>query len=185
MVHPVFHILPHTKTKLKMNLVKAPAAIRDALLCALNAGANLPEPQMGSNLEKAAEKLDVCRREDLEARSPSDNLIYLQALLLMGLANDCSGPKQVEQSFWIIQAFKVAVFLKLHSSRGLVHLAGTELDTDEKLGRRAWLVLFVMDRWHASGTAEPFVMHESIAELYLDDGLLLGNIGFRLARTLP
>ncbi len=165
-----------------MSLVKASTTVRDALLCVLNAGANLPEPQMGSNLKKAAEQLVACQLEDLQARSTSDNLIYLQALLLMGLASDSSGPFQVQQSLWINLAFGVSVFLKLHCNHRVVHVVGSELDSNEKLGRRAWLVLFMMDRWHASGTAGPFVIREKMAEIYEEDGGLLGNTGIRLAR---
>ncbi len=181
-VHPVFPILPHNKVQLSMNLVKAPAIVRSALLYTLNAGANLSEAHVGSSLKKAAEQLMALQLEDFRARSTSDNLIHLQALLLMSLATDSSGPVHMHQSPWIGLALNVAVFLKFHSNRPVDHVAGSDGDTIEKLGRRAWLILFILDRWHASGMGDPFVLSEKITELHPEDGALLGNIGYCLAR---
>ncbi len=134
------------------------------------------------NAKKVSEQLVTLQLGDLTTRSISDNLLYLQALLLMGLANSSSGPIQAQQSSWINLALSVSTFLKLYSHNPHEHVVGSDIDTNENVGRRAWLVLVVMDRWNAAGTRLPLLIADGQAKMYRGDGVLLGNIGFQFAR---
>ena len=137
---------------------------------------------MGSNAKKVSELLVTLQLGDLVTRSISDNLLYLQALLLMVLANSSIGPIQAQQSSWINVALSVSTFLKLHSHKPYENVVGCDIDTNENLGRRAWLVLVVMDRWNAAGTGLPLLIADGQAKMYRGDGVLLGNIGLQFAR---
>ena len=182
MIHPILPILPNSKAKLRFNLVKTPATMRDTLIYALNSAAPSPDSKVGSNMKKAAEHLVALQLEDLAARPVSDNLVYLQALLLMSLAHSASGPTQARGSSWINLAFDVATFLNLHLNHRCVHVAGSDIDTTEKLCRRAWIAFIVMDRWHAAGTGVPQLTSDNQSVLHQEDTALLSNTGFRFAR---
>ena len=164
------------------NIAKTPATMRDTLIYALNAAAPAPGSDVASSIKKAAELLVAVQLEDLTARPISDNLVYLQALLLMSLAHSASGPKQAKQSSWINLAFNVATFLKLHLNYRCVHVIGSNIDTKEKLCRRAWLAFVVIDRWHAAGTGVPQLTGDSQAVLHQEDTVLLSDTSFRFAR---
>ena len=183
MIHPIFPLLPQVKTKLKMNLADTHVSICEALLSAVNAVVRVPESTLGSNVKKAAEQLVALQLGGPAIWSTSDNLLYLQALLLMGFANSSSGPIQAQQSSWLNLALSVATTLKLHiNHHPIEHLANSDPDTYEKLSRRAWLVLVIMDRWHASGTGASLLIVDYGAKLYPEDNALLGPISHRFTR---
>ena len=184
-MHPVLPILPSTKAKMRFNLTKVPTAMRDGLIYALNAAAPAADSSVGSSIKKAAEQLAAVQLEDLGNRSVSENLVYLQALLLMSLASSASGPTKAPQSAWFNQALNVAISLGLHLNHPHEHVAGSDLDTNGKLCRRAWLAFVVMDRWHAAGLGVPQLTNDSQAKLYPQDTELLGDVGTRFARKYP
>ena len=170
---------------LTRNLANAHATIREALLGALNVFVRISDQTTGPNFKLMGEKLMVLQLEDLRARSTDDNLIHLQALLFMALTTDSSGPVHLQQSPWIDLALKVAIFLKLQLNGPCTHVAGSDPDTYDKLSRRAWLILVVIDRWHASSITCRHLTDEDNSALFPEDKDLLGVTGYRFARRYP
>lgn len=76
----------------------------------------------------------------------------------------------------------VAYSMKLHLCKPFDELAENDPDSDEKLGRRIWWSLVIMDRWHASSTASPSLIPDSSVVVYPEDQALLGDDLYHLAR---
>ncbi|CAD0047350.1 unnamed protein product [Aureobasidium pullulans] len=55
-------------------------------------------------------------------------------------------------------------------------------DSEERLARRVWWVLFILDRWHASSTSDLLKLPENSVVLLPEDQILLGESTYHLAR---
>ena len=181
LIHPILPILP-CKDRLKLNLSKAPRVISNALNSTLKALVRLPTSDMNSDLKGATEQVMALRNEDFTTRPTSDQLLYLQALLLMSLATDCHDPIYQSQSEWLQAIFDTFQNLNLPSDGPCEHIVGSDPDTDTKLCRRAWVVLMIMDRWQAQSNYSNHVTRASNVTLYDQDLVLLGNDVYYFAR---
>merc|ERR1712225_157642 len=86
------------------------------------------------------------------------------------------------RSVWLGGAVGVSYSMKLHLHKPFDKLTENDPDTDEKLGRRLWWSLVIMDRWHASSTAGPSLIPDSSVVVYPEDQALLGDDLYQLAR---
>jgi hypothetical protein len=118
------------------------------------------------------------------------NLVYLHTLVLMVLEADNHGPATMRgqlgpsRAEWLGRAIGMAYFMKLHAQRQNVEgrWGDGDPDSDEKLARRAWWILMILDRWHACSTSSPLLIPEANCSLLPEDQLVLGESGYHLAR---
>lgn len=109
-------------------------------------------------------------------------------MILMGLEADNHGPATMRgqlgppRAAWLGAAVGLAYNLKLHNRRSREQSANGDPDSDEKLGRRAWVVLVILDRWHAISTSSPLFIPDSSVVFVPEDQNLLGLAPFHIAR---
>ena len=133
----------------------------------------------------------ACQAENAATRSLSTNIVYLQAIILMALYTELSGPAytRMQQGMpgagWLGLAVGLAYFLKLHVNRSYTNLGGGDPDSSEKLCRRTWWTLVTLDRWHASSTSSPVFIPDTSTVLVPEDKIVLGESAYHLARTYP
>lgn len=157
--------------------------MREVVLAALQTLAKpassdaVTHPRVVQHCTKATEILMALQFEDAAMRSPTDNLVYLEALILMALATDVNNPSAFQPPVWYGLAVSMSTFLGLHLKQPYQH---GEPNADEKLARRAWLVLMIIDRWHGGGTLSPLLVVD--VTLFREDNVLLGDTGYHFAR---
>lgn len=194
MIHPTFPLLPHSKERLHQRLVNCSIAVREAFLEALystvrtNPASALRANSPVANTKRVCELMVASQFENPAVRTMPTNLLYLQTMILMGLEVDNHGPATMRgqlgppRAAWLGAAVGLAYNLKLHSSRCREQFATGDSDSDEKLGRRAWVVLIVLDRWHAISTSSPLFIPDSSVVFMPEDQKLLGLAPFHIAR---
>lgn len=140
-------------------------------------------------MKRAAELLASYPFENPSSHTTSTNLVYLQTLLLMALESDNHGPATIRgqagpsRSEWLGRAAGVAGQLEINLARPRERFATEgDPDSEERLSRRVWWVLFILDRWHASSTADLLKLPENSVVLLPEDQILLGESTYHLAR---
>jgi hypothetical protein len=112
------------------------------------------------------------------------NLVYLQVMLLMAIEADNRDPARGQvgfpQSFWLGSAVGLAYSMKLHIQKP--QQSDNDPDAEERLARRIWWSLVIMDRWHAASTASPLMIPDTSVVVSQDDQGLLGESLYHLAR---
>lgn len=184
LIHATHPLLADTKLQVLLNLDKViDAVVRDAFFASLQVLVKSITPGSTSQQQdlRAAELLMSLNFKDAATRTATDNLVYLQAILLMALATDMSGPAISQQPIWYNLAGIMADFLGLGNGPPYKQNADPEIEYS-KLARRAWLVFITLDRWHASGTLSRSIMPEDVTLFPHDDHTLLGDNGFHLLR---
>lgn len=184
LIHATHPLLADTKLQVLLNLDKViDAVVRDAFFASLQVLVKSISP--GSTFQqqddRAAELLISLNFKDAANRTTTDNLVYLQAIILMALATDMSRPAISQQPIWYNLAGIMADFLGLGVGPPYKQTADPELEYS-KLARRAWLVFITLDRWNASGTLSRSIMPEDVILFPHDDHALLGGNGFHLLR---
>lgn len=183
-VHATHPLLADTKLQVLLNLDKViDSVVRDAFFASLQVLVKSISP--GSTFQqqevRAAELLISLSFKDAATRTSTDNIVYLQAIILMAMATDTSGPAISQQPIWYSLACIMADFLGLSVGPPYKQNADPEIEYS-KLARRAWLVFITLDRWHASGTLSRSIMPEDVTLFPHDDHALLGGNGFHLLR---
>lgn len=184
LIHVTHPLLADTKLQVLLNLDKViDAVVRDAFFASLQVMVKSTSPGSTSQQQdvRAAELLMSLNFKDAATRTATDNLVYLQAILLMALATDMSGPVISQQPIWYNLAGIMADFLGLGVGPPYKQNADPEIEYS-KLARRAWLVFVTLDRWHASGTLSRSIIPEDVTLFPHDDHTLLGGNGFHLLR---
>ncbi len=184
LIHATHPLLPDTKLQVVLNLDKvSDGLVRDAFSAALQALVKSVTPGSASHQQgfRASQLLMALNFKDAATRSPLDNLVYLQAILLMALTADMSVPAISQQPVWYSLAGIMSDFLCLGAGQPYKHNVDAEIDFS-RLARRAWIVFITLDRWHASSTLNRLVVAEDVTLLPQDDHMLLGGAGFHLAR---
>jgi len=130
----------------------------------------------------AAQLLYRAQLEDTQQGSSYKQFVYLQISLLLAIEAGNRAPCGFKgQSVWLGSAVGLAYELKLHeynSSRT------DDPDTDERLGRRIWWALVLLDRWHASSMSTPLLIPDSSVVLMPEDRSILGESLYHLTRKL-
>jgi len=123
--------------------------------------------------------------EGSTSRSFATNISYLQILLLLAIEagnrapSVARGQAALSQSVWHGSAVGLAYEMKLHELK--VPLTD-DLDSDERVGRRIWWSLVIMDRWHASSISTPLLISDDALVLMPEDQSLLGESSYHLTR---
>src|SRR5262249_18070552 len=132
-----------------------------------------PAPHAGphdfQSTRKAVELIGGSQFESAATRTTATNLVYLHTLILMVLEADNHGPATMRgqlgapRAEWLGRAVGVAFFMKLHTQRQSVEgrWGDGDADSDEKLARRTWWILMILDRWHACSTSSPLLIPDT------------------------
>lgn len=195
-VHETFPMLPHGKSVLRVRLGRCSTNAREAFLGALGLlaatiSASVAARQSASYtvnaIKKASDLLAVAQFEGHGSRDKTTNLVYLQTMILMVIQADKRGPSTDDgqvgpaRSMWLEAAIGLANALRVNlvGSRDL--FAGEDLDSDDCLGRRAWYVMFMLDRWQAISVMTPLMISETAFAAIPEDRALLGEMAFHMA----
>jgi hypothetical protein len=107
----------------------------------------------------------------------------------MALESDNHGPATIRgqagpsRAEWLGRAAGVAGQLEINVIRNSSQsIVDGDRDSEERLARRVWWVLFILDRWHASSTADLLKLPENSVVLLPEDQMLLGESTYHLAR---
>ncbi|KAH8816177.1 hypothetical protein F5884DRAFT_212493 [Xylogone sp. PMI_703] len=191
-IHPTYPLLPQSGARLSAKLSSCSNALRFAFLEALHAAVrsfpsvSVPpsDPQM---VKKAMQFILAAQYESSTSRSASTNLIYLQAMMLLAIEADNSaaalhGESSSSRSVLLGAAVGLAYSIKLHLHKQPDKLSENDPDSDEKLSRRVWWSLVIMDRWHAASTGTPLLIPDSSVVTYPEDQNILGDAIYNIAR---
>ncbi|KAI5270366.1 hypothetical protein E4T47_06209 [Aureobasidium subglaciale] len=197
-IHQTFPLLPHSKHRLRMRLSECPVTLREAFLTVLECTMRTfpsfsstlrPQHTYAPMMKRAAELLAGYPFENPATHNSGTNLVYLQTLLLMALESDNHGPATVRgqagpsRAEWLGRAAGVAGQLEINLVRPRERFATEgDPDSEERLSRRVWWVLFILDRWHASSTSDLLKLPENSVVLLPEDQILLGESTYHLAR---
>ncbi|KAF2223454.1 hypothetical protein BDZ85DRAFT_295723 [Elsinoe ampelina] len=195
-IHQTFPLLPHSKNNLRIRLSACPPGLREAFVTVLGCmmrtfpSSSLRATQSyASNMKRAAELIAGYPFDNPASHTPGTNLVYLQTLLLMALESDNHGPANMRgqggpsRAEWLGRAAGVAGQLEINLIRPRESFATEgDPDSEERLARRVWWVLFILDRWHASSTADLLKLPENSVVLLPEDQILLGESTYHLAR---
>ncbi|KAK3047301.1 Glucose-responsive transcription factor [Extremus antarcticus] len=196
-IHQTFPLLPNSKHRLRQRLGECPASLREAFLAALDCLMRTfptttlePNANYAQAIKKAAELLAKYPFDNPSSHTNATNLVYLQTLLLMALECDNHGPATIRgeagpsRAEWLGRAAGVAGQLEINVIRtgASQTLLDGDRDSEERLARRIWWVLFILDRWHASSTADLLKLPENSVVLLPEDQILLGESTYHLAR---
>jgi hypothetical protein len=179
-IHPTLPFLPHNKNRLNTRLNNCPPILRDAFLEALyttvrSFSSNTPQYSEPQSSRKAASMIAAAQFDNPSARSISNNLIYLQAMILMAIEADHYGPPAMRshsgpsQSVWLGSAIGLAYSMRLHVPKQKEISSDGDADSDERLARRCWLVLVTLDKFHASSTSSPGLIPDASVVILADD----------------
>ncbi|MCJ1469550.1 Glucose-responsive transcription factor [Pseudocyphellaria aurata] len=188
LIHATHPLLPDSKAELHLHLVKTSGPVREAFLAAFQTLVKPVASTSGSDLQnvqvssKAVRLLSALQFEDATSRSFSDNLVFVQAILLMVLTTDMDVIASSQPPIWYNMANCMSSFLALSARQPYKNNTDPEIAELEKLARRAWLLLITLDRWHAASTSYSLVTPPEDAILLRQDNALLGDVGFHFAR---
>lgn len=168
--------------------------MREAFLTALEAFVRsspstrlAPSPDVRRHTRRAAELIANSQYDNPATRNSSVHLVYIQALILMALESDNHGPATMRgqvgppRAEWLGRAIGMATHLRLNIPRSRDRFSQEDADADDKLGRRIWWILFILDRWHASSTSCLQQLADSSSSLLPEDQILLGESTYHLA----
>jgi len=195
-IHQTFPLLPNSKNSLRQRLADCPVSLRDAFLAALECLMRTfptttlaPNPSYPQVLKKAAELLARYPFDNPSGHTGANKLVYLQTLLIMALESDNHGPASIKgqagpsRAEWLGRAAGVAGQLEINVIRkASTSILEGDRDSEERLARRVWWILFILDRWHASSAADLLKLPENSVVLLPEDQILLGESTYHLAR---
>ena len=165
-------------------LEKIPHAVRTALLHARDLAVTYCTSPLKSEalLARTTSELAALKAEGPLVRTRDANFAYLQTLFFMAIVTENSGPVQNRNTSWIAEAVSIATYLNLHQSHAFDMGDTADEDSSQKVARRVWLSLIVLDRFHASSTASPLLVAEDSARLVASDEDILGHEAYNLVR---
>lgn len=107
-------------------------------------------------------------------------------MLLMAIEADNRDPARGQagfpHSFWLGSAVGLAYSMKLHIHKAANQQSENDPDSEEKLARRIWWSLVIIDRWHAASTSSPLMIPDTSVVVFPEDQVLLGDNLYHLAR---
>ena len=179
----MFPLLPHTTAGIQHIVQKVPAGVCEAFFGALDAAiAACTRPNAEESMKSASDQLKYIQADSQYTETLLGKLVYLQALILMIIATDNIGPSYKHKTSWISLAVDAAEEMKLHHTSRPNGSDERDPYTRGDLGRRAWLILFVLDRWHALGKPGRLHISEDHCKLNDFDHDLVGEIPYHLIR---
>ena len=184
-MHIYFPILPDSKSEVNSILEGVQKPINDAFMAAVNAAIQISTSTPDARLlENASKLLNVLVTQDPKSRNKLENLIALQTCLFMILARESSGPGINESILTYGFAYAIAIHLNLHLHEGVEAQDAQDTVAVKTHGRRAWLVLIMLDRWHAASMVTPLSVLDDNVLLQSSDRKLLGEAAYNLIRKI-
>ena len=137
--------------------------------------------QQPPSAQRASSLVINAQYESTTAPSTASDLIYLQAMILMAIEAENHGPQAIRsQRFsWLGSAIGLAYSMKIHIPK---KQDSSDQDSDDKLARRAWLSLVVLDKFYASSTSTPGSIPDSSVVLLPEDLRFFGEATYNLTR---
>ncbi|WBW75016.1 DNA-binding transcription factor [Schizosaccharomyces osmophilus] len=191
LIHSTLPILHHSKTRLKIELEKAPKFLRSCCLHAIYSLVNRPPfSSLGSIFHKNPLKaVGLLNLICTNVQNFSNRILHLQTMVLLAVESDQRGPTTITgrnglpQSMWHGAAVGLACNMRLHiQSHVSLQSAYEDIDGNAALCRRAWWVLVILDRWHSVSTCSPLFIPESCIKMSLQDHKVLGSFPSQLVR---
>lgn len=188
-IHTTYPILAHSKARLNATLATCSPAVKEAFYEAVYAAAQSFSAPNAAGAERRgiakAVQIFALQSDVNSGGNLATNLVYLQTMMLMAIEAGSRGPATKSQagpsqSAWLGSAVGLAYVLKLHSLTPSEK--ESDADSDDKLARRVWWCLVIMDKWHASSTTSPLLIPDRTAILNFQDRTLLGDQLYQLAR---
>lgn len=187
-IHSTYPLLWQSKSRTLNRLSNCSPILRDAFVNSLFAAVsslpatNSPPSHQQAGL-RAAQLITSFQYESVSTAPFSTSLIHLQTLMLLAIkTGQTRTPGGSSQSVWLGSAVGLAYTLKLHQRKQLEHTSDEDPDSDERLARRIWWALVIMDRWHASSTSSPTLIPDGSVVVFPDDQALLGDSLYTIAR---
>ena len=182
-MHTYFPILPHSKDQAELTLSRVRPLLRETLLQTITAAMNASRTNVDYRyLDGLAVQLSKLQIEHAKNRSALENIVFLQAILFVIIAQETSGPGKNDPVLWYGVAFGIATYLKLHLNEEVAPDDSPETVEVRTQGRRAYLVLVMLDCWHAAGMAIPTNVPDDKIVLLSSDLKLLGDSAYTLIR---
>jgi len=176
-------LLPRTTPLIQKNVQQVPAGVCDAFFAALEAAITAcTNPNTEKSIKSAADQLKVIQANGHYTDTVLSKLVNLEALILMVIATENTGPSYDQKSVWISLAVDAATTMKLHHPPRLNDPNDLDSYTRGDLGRRAWLILFILDRWHAMGESDMLRVAEDNCKLVDHDRVLMSEGPYHLFR---
>ena len=97
----------------------------------------------------------------------------------MAIADELGGPASSQKATWLGSAVTYANSLHLQKVQYDDRDSSNNIN---KLLRRAWLCLIVLDRWHAAGMCSATLIHDENIQLVPSDHTLLGSTSYHTLR---
>ncbi|KAL9126754.1 MAG: hypothetical protein Q9217_004244 [Psora testacea] len=171
-IHTTLPLLPESHFELQSILDRAPLIVREAFKAALGMAVKAGQTAVSETQERSAAALclavKMTRSNDL---SMTQHLVHMQTLLLMAIADELNGPSSSQNANWLGFAVLLANSLHLQKVQYMDHTKSSDVD---RLIRRAWLSLVILDRWHAAGMCSATLIHDENIQLVPSDHALLG-----------
>ncbi len=140
-----------------------------------------------SSLKKAFDILQASQFEDPKNRAVPVNLIYLQCMTLAILESDQRGPESLRGKNGVpskTQLLQMAVALGYSLVKQFNLEAPRQVDGDrdsvKNLIRRNWIILVVLDRFHALSTGGMKLVSNTMSKFHIVDKSILGDTLFYL-----
>lgn len=182
-LHIHFPILPDSRSELQSLLDSAQKPVKDAILAAIQAAVQVSIGSSDSRVLDTANNLVArLRDQELTDRDNLENLLILQACLFLIILKELEGPGKNVSVLAYGFAYAVATYLNLHLNEETETQDARESFGVKSLGRRAWLVLAMLDRWHAASMVTPFTIPDENVWLLPSDRKLLGETAYDLIR---
>ena len=168
---------------------KASPIVRKAFASALShlvkvTSAAQPSPALNGPDDGVAQYQIAIQAELFDGWTQHDNVLYLQALILMILATDIYPRSPSRTSIWYGLASTVSSFLQLHVKKDseVIANANASVISVDISARKCWLILVVLDRWYAASASYPLTISDRGVYLNPSDHALLGDQFYHLTR---
>lgn len=164
-------------------------ALLDALYCAVRVHpASTVRSKPSVTAKTVSESVSAIQGDDKSVKTFPTNLLLLQIFILLTIEADTRGPARMlglagtPKSQWLGQAVGLAYNLRLHTVPMKDTFDTEDSDRDEKLCRRAWFVLVILDKWNLMSTSSPPMIKETYISLEHGDRELLGDGAYWLVK---
>lgn len=168
---------------MQRDVQNVPAGLCEAFFAALEAAVTAcTAVQTEPSISQAAKQLLLVQADPQLTPTMLSHLVSLQALILMIIATINCYPSINDSNRWFGLAIATATNAKLQLHRPQDARYTNDPFSCATQGRRAWLILFILDRWHAAATVIPPVVQDASAKLLDPDFALLGAPTYHMFR---
>ena len=181
-IHILLPILPESQASLQSAIDQAAPELRQAFFAAVHVAVrSASHPVPSAEAKSAADQCLAAQRSQTATSSAGDNLLRLQMLMFLTIADELSGPTSARGGTWLGSAVALANSLRLQRP------VAPNTNETSRLLRRSWLSLIILDRWHSAATCSATLIHDEDIMMDSSDHALLGSPSYHMLRapTLP